>query len=98
MPEPHKSILDRKNTPLRDGRTPDIASTVLQKVLLSLKGSHMGYPPASLLKLKQTFKLIAIYFKFKLARFRRPSKSCNYQPLPTAHQFISMEEDPRMPT
>jgi hypothetical protein len=62
MPEPHKSILDRKNTPLRDGRTPDIASTVLQKVLLSLEGSHMGYPPASLLKLKQTFKLIASYF------------------------------------
>jgi hypothetical protein len=58
MPEPYKSILDGKNTPLRHWWTPDIAPAISKKVLLALESSHVGYPPARLLKLEQTFKLI----------------------------------------
>jgi hypothetical protein len=77
VPERHKSILDPTNTPLGDGRAPDIASTVPQKMFLSLEGSHMGYPLASLLKLKETLKIIANYFRFELAGRRRLSENRN---------------------
>ncbi|MGD1025719.1 MAG: hypothetical protein ABR880_23300 [Candidatus Sulfotelmatobacter sp.] len=59
MPEPHKSIFDGKNAPLRDWWTPDVAPAISKKMLLALESSHVGYPPARLLKPEQTFKLIA---------------------------------------
>jgi hypothetical protein len=47
-PKAHKSVFDRKNTPLRDGRKPDIAPGITQKVLLSMEGLHMHDPLALL--------------------------------------------------
>jgi hypothetical protein len=47
-PKAHKSVFDRKSTPLRDGRTPDIAPGITQKVLLSMEGLHMHDPLALL--------------------------------------------------
>ena len=78
MAKLYESIPDLKNTPLRDGRTPNIASTVPEKMLLSPESSDMGYPPAPLLTLEQTFNLIGSHFICKLTGRRHLSKNCNY--------------------
>ena len=84
-PKPHKSVFDGKNTPLRDGRTFDIAPGITQKVLFSLEGLHVHDPPALLFVLEQIFKLVATYPQVKLARVQCPAQKCNHYPLPAAH-------------
>ena len=77
-PKPHKSVFDRKNTPLRDGRTPDIAPGITQEVLFSMEGLHMHDPRALLFVLQQIFKLVATYPQVELARVQCPAQKCNH--------------------
>jgi len=56
--EQYKSIRDREDASLRDGRTPRIACGVAQEALFLVEGLHMSYPTALLLALDQTFYLV----------------------------------------
>jgi len=77
-PKPHKSIFDGKNTPLRNGRTPDIAPGMTQEALFPLEGLHMHDPPALLFVLEQIFKLGATYLQVELACVQCHAQKCNH--------------------